>query len=107
MCTRLMSLVGALALCAGCHRLPVWSGEVDVTPLERESIAKCGRGELTPAGKQRVTRTPYIQGTTLTSTMVAWGSRDGLAEVVVREPGGVAVAIGAGSVRALPPATIW
>lgn len=80
-----------LLVAAGCYHLPLWSGEVKVTPLTRESIAKCGTGALTAHGGMVVTRDPYLQSTTTTSTIVAWGSREDSGRVVISEPGGDAV----------------
>ncbi len=81
-----------LALASGCHHLPVWTGDVNVTPRERASIAQCGTGALTAAGKKSVTREPYLQSTTTTSTVVVWGSSAPNGRVVLTEPGGAQVA---------------
>lgn len=80
-----------LLLLGSCYRLPLWSGEVKVEALTRESIAKCGTGALTDAGSTAITRDPYLQSTTTTSTIVAWGSRNPHGRVVISEPGGDAV----------------
>lgn len=85
---RAPSVLLTLVIASSCHKLPPWQGEVTVTPRERESIAKCGAGALTPAGKQAVTREPYLQQTTTTSTTVVWGSMSPRARVVLTEPGG-------------------
>ena len=37
----------AVCSCTDSNKLPIWSGDVDVTPLEREAIAACGTGVLT------------------------------------------------------------
>ncbi len=71
---------------SSCHLVPLWEGKVEVRALERKSIAACGTGALTPEGAKRVTRSPYIQSTTTTSTNVVWGSIDGKAAVVLSEP---------------------
>lgn len=62
-----------------------------VHPITREAIATCGTGALTAEGKTAITRAPYLQSTTTTSTIVAWGSTGGQAEVVVRDPDGTVV----------------
>ncbi len=83
-----------LALLCACedNKLPVWKGEVAVPAREREAIAICGDGALTTEGAQRVTRPPYLQSTTTTNTMIAWGSSDGRGQVLVRDPAGDHVA---------------
>ena len=86
-------LILLTSLLAGCYSLPAWQGEVTVKPVERESVKTCGTGDLTEQGKQRITRAPFLQGTTLRSTTVAWGARDGVGEVMVRKPNGDVVAI--------------
>jgi 3',5'-cyclic AMP phosphodiesterase CpdA len=90
--------IGILAWCcaASCYHLPIWHGNVDVKAMERASIAKCGTGALTPQGAIRVSRQPYLQSTTTHSTTVVWGSTEGRGEVVLRNPGGKAVATVAG-----------
>jgi 3',5'-cyclic AMP phosphodiesterase CpdA len=95
---RLTRLVLACCVVASCNRLPIWSGEVDVAARERESIAKCGTGALTTRGATYVSRQPYLQSTTKTSTTVVWGSTQDRGRVVVRKPGddGEAVATAAG-----------
>ena len=82
----------ALVACDGCHHLPLWKGDVKVTPLERKAVAQCGKGGPTEEGGKRLTREPYVMSTTTTSTVVAWGSTDMRGEVVVTEPGGDVVA---------------
>ena len=82
-----LTLVAATA-CGSCYHLPLWKGDVKVTPLERKAIKKCGTGALTTEGTKRITREPYMQSTTTTSTIVAWGTRDPRGELVVSEPGG-------------------
>ena len=78
-----------MLLLGGCrYNLPLWSGEVKVTALTRESIAKCGTGALTDAGSTSITRDPYLQSTTTTSTIVAWGTRSPRGRMVISEPGG-------------------
>lgn len=79
-----------LAMVSGstCYHLPLWRGEVNVTPRERESIKKCGTGALTETGTTTLTREPYLQSTTTTSTTVAFGTRSPKARVVLTEPGG-------------------
>src|SRR5215475_12344224 len=79
-----------------CYHLPIWHGKVTVTAMERASIAKCGTGALTPSGATRISRQPYLQSTTTTSTIVAWGSTEGKGDVVLREPGGPVVVRAAG-----------
>jgi hypothetical protein len=63
--------------------------------MEREAIAKCGTGALTQRGATYISRQPYLQSTTTTSTIVVWGSTEDKAQVVLREPGGDAVATAA------------
>jgi predicted MPP superfamily phosphohydrolase len=75
-------------LTSGCYSLPIWKGEVKVTALTRDSIARCGTGALTDAGSTTITRDPYLQSTTTTSAIVAWGSRNPHGRVVISEPGG-------------------
>ena len=82
-------LLASCGLLVGCYNLKTWKGEVVVHPLERATIAQCGTGALTPDGEQRITRPPYLQGTTTTSTSIVWGSKQRAARVEVREPGGV------------------
>lgn len=77
-------LASALTI-SSCYHLPVWEGDVVVHPLERESLAKCGTGALTAEGTKKLTRPPYLQSTTTTSTHVVFGATRG--EVVLREPG--------------------
>ncbi len=83
-------LIGIVLLVC-CYHLPLWKGEVHVTPLDRASIAKCGTGKLTADGATRVTRDPYLQSTTTTSVTVAWGATDPQSQVVLSEPGGAVV----------------
>jgi acid phosphatase type 7 len=78
-------------LLASCYNLPAWSGDVVVHPAVRESIARCGTGALTTEGAQHITRPPYLQSTTTTSTTVVWGAAAPRGELVVREPGGAEV----------------
>ena len=80
-----------LVFLVSCYNLPTWKGDVVVHPLTREAIAKCGTGAPTAEGLKRITRQPYLQSTTTRSTIVAWGSTDGIAEVVLREPDGKVV----------------
>jgi len=80
-----LTLLLAIANGSGCYHLPIWKGEVKVTPRERESIKKCGNDDLTEAGKKLVTREPYLQGTTTTSTTIAWGSRSTKGRVVLTD----------------------
>lgn len=83
------ALYFTLAAMTACgYHLPAWNGKVHVTPLERKAIKQCGDGALTLAGTKRVTREPYLQSTTTSSALVAWGSRDARGEVVLTEPGG-------------------
>ncbi|MEO8698913.1 MAG: metallophosphoesterase [Kofleriaceae bacterium] len=77
-----------LTLLCGCYHLPLWHGDVKVTPRERESIKKCDNGALTEAGAKLLTREPYLQSTTTTSTVVVWGTRNPVGRVVVTEPDG-------------------
>jgi len=76
---------------SSCYNLPEWRGDVVVHPLTREAIGKCGTGALTTEGTKRISRTPYLQSTTTNSTVVVWGSTDGYAEVVLRDPEGKVV----------------
>jgi predicted phosphodiesterase len=93
---RLISLFAWCSLLASCNALPMWSGKVNVTAMERKSIAKCGTGALTPKGATYISRHPYLQSTTTTSTNVVWGSTEGRGEVVLSRPGGEAVATSPG-----------
>ncbi|HMG51974.1 MAG TPA: metallophosphoesterase [Kofleriaceae bacterium] len=77
---------------ASCYHLPIWSGKVTVTAMERASIAKCGTGALTSRGATYISRQPYVQSTTTTSTIVVWGSTEDKGQVVLREPAGDVVA---------------
>ncbi|MBA2541285.1 MAG: metallophosphoesterase, partial [Deltaproteobacteria bacterium] len=86
--------------CGSCYHLPTWKGEVNVTPRERESIKKCGNGALTDAGKTTLTREPYVQGTTTTSTSIVWGTRSTKGHVVLSEPDGKDVVAKADAVYA-------
>ncbi len=89
---RSLVLVSAVAGSSGCYHLPIWHGTVKVAPRTRESIKKCGNGALTEAGTKTLTRQPYLQSTTTTSTTVVWGTRAAKDHVVLTEPGGKAVA---------------
>lgn len=80
--------ITALVACDGCYHLPLWKGDVKVTPLERKAVAQCGKGGPTAEGAKRLTREPYVMGTTTTGTNVAWGSTDMRGELVLTEPGG-------------------
>ncbi|HEY4179154.1 MAG TPA: metallophosphoesterase [Kofleriaceae bacterium] len=80
------------AALSSCYHLPLWHGEVKVTPREREALKKCGDGALTDDGTAALTRGPYLQSTTTTSVIVVWAARDGRGDVVLSEPGGAAVA---------------
>jgi hypothetical protein len=89
----LSAILLALFMAAtSCYHLPIWNGKVVVHPLARASIATCGTGALTAVGRKSVTREPYLQSTTTTQTIVAWGSAEGRGEVVLREPDGTVVA---------------
>lgn len=92
-----MSRVTLVASClaASCYHLPLWSGKVSVTAMERKSIARCGDGALTSKGATYISRQPYLQSTSTTTTTVVWGSTEGSGEVVLREPGGDVVATSA------------
>ena len=46
---------------ATCHRLPAWSGVIDVTPIERPALNACGLGRLTVSGSNHLMRAPYLQ----------------------------------------------
>ena len=85
---RRQSVLVLVVLLGSCYHLPLWSGEVKVEALTRESIAKCGNGATTEAGAAAITRFPYLQSTTTTSTIVAWGSRNPHGRVVISEPDG-------------------
>jgi hypothetical protein len=88
-CVRSIYLtLAALTACGSCYQLPNWKGDVHVTPIERKAIKQCGDGQLTKEGTERITREPYIQSTTTTSSLIAWGSKDTRGEVVITEPGG-------------------
>ncbi|MBA3460254.1 MAG: metallophosphoesterase [Deltaproteobacteria bacterium] len=86
---RSLSVVLLCALGGGfvaCYALPAWKGDVTVTPLERKAVGQCGAGGVTPDGKQRITREPYLQMTTQTSSVIAWGTTDARGEIVLSEP---------------------
>ncbi len=90
----LVVLLGSLLLICcylSCYHLPLWKGEVHVTPLDRASVAKCGTGALTADGKTQLTREPYLQSTTTTSVIVAFGTTAPQSQVVLSEPGGAVV----------------
>jgi hypothetical protein len=91
-----LALVAGCAA-ASCYHLPIWRGEVNVTAMERKSIAKCGTGALTSTGATYISRPPYLQSTTTTSTAVVWGSTEGKGEVVLRKPGAEVVATASGA----------
>ena len=84
---RSIGIAALYTVFASCYHLPIWHGKVTVTAMERASIAKCGTGALTPSGATRVSRQPYLQSTTTTSTIVVWGSTEAKGDVVLREPG--------------------
>ena len=86
LCLTLVALT--VAACGSCYKLPTWKGDVAVTPLERKAIKHCGPGGLTLAGTKRISREPYLQSTTTSSAIVAWGSKDARGELVLTEPGG-------------------
>lgn len=83
-----LAVLLGIVLLVCCYHLPLWSGEVHVTALDRASIAKCGTGKLTADGTTRLTRSPYLQSTTTTSVTVAFGTTDPQSAVVLSEPGG-------------------
>ncbi len=83
--TLTLALVAFMSV-STCYHLPLWRGEVNVTPRARESIQKCGTGALTNAGITKLTREPYLQSTTMTSTTIAFGTRSTKARVVLTEP---------------------
>ncbi|MEO8552317.1 MAG: metallophosphoesterase [Kofleriaceae bacterium] len=87
-----MSRLVLFVLVASCYHLPIWTGKVSVKAFERKSLAKCGDGATTDDGAKLITRSPYLQSTTTTSTTIVWGSTDGSAEVVVTEPGADVIA---------------
>jgi hypothetical protein len=88
-CVRPLYLTFALlTACGSCYQLPNWKGEAHVKPLERKAIKKCGDGALTMEGTNRITREPYLQSTTTSGSMIAWGSKDARGEVVLTEPDG-------------------
>lgn len=87
---RALSII-ALVAQASCYRLPIWKGDVDVSARARGGIKQCGTGALTGDGVTAISRPPYLQATTTTSTTVAWGSLDGGGELVLSEPDGGAV----------------
>ena len=89
---RSLALALAAVVSASCNLLPIWKGDVEVTPRERASIARCGTGALTLTGTRMVSREPYLQSTTTTSTTVVWGSTSKRGRVVLTEPGGPQVA---------------
>ncbi len=68
---------------------------MNVTAIDRKSIATCGTGSLTNAGAGLITRQPYIQSTSTTATTVVWGSSHGPGAVVLRDPDGTLVATAA------------
>ena len=94
MSSRVRSALSLLvfAFAGSCYHLPIWEGDVNVTPRERASIARCGTGALTAEGKRSVSREPYLQSTTISSTTVVWGSTSRTNRVVLSEPGGPQVA---------------
>lgn len=96
-------LLLVMPLLGSCYYLPLWSGDVKVEALTRESVAKCGNGALTEAGAVQVTRDPYLQATTTTSTTVAWGARNDEGRVVVTQPDGGPVVATADSTYAGDP----
>src|SRR5690606_20321477 len=51
----------AVAVLATCHRLPIWSGVIEVTPIERPALEACGKGQLTTPGSDNLMRAPYLQ----------------------------------------------
>lgn len=68
-----MSALGA----AGCGSIAPWQGKVDVTPISRPALDKCGRGEITEIGGRELLRAPYLQSIDQHSAIVAWGARAG------------------------------
>jgi hypothetical protein len=67
-------VAGALLGACG-SSLGSWEGEVpDISPIEREAFAKCGRGKVTADGGRRLHRTPYLQSVTGTSATVVWAA---------------------------------
>jgi 3',5'-cyclic AMP phosphodiesterase CpdA len=86
--TSTLLLAGLSSAACSNYFLPLWSGgDSKVTARERESLKKCGNGKLTADGAKLVTRHPYLQSTSTTSTIIAWGSAADESAVVVREPG--------------------
>ncbi len=86
-----LTLVGLVGSCDN-TKLPPWTGQVNATAIERTSIATCGTGALTNAGAKQISRQPFLQSTTTTSTIVVWGSTEGTGAVVLRDPKGTLVA---------------
>ncbi len=80
-------VLGIVAAFSSCYHLPEWYGDVVVHPQERKALKQCGDGALTAAGKKQITREPYLQATTMTSTVIAFGSKLDEAEVSLFEPG--------------------
>jgi 3',5'-cyclic AMP phosphodiesterase CpdA len=88
-CGYVLRSLAVFLMLGSCYSLPTWSGDVAVHPVEREAIARCGTGALTADGKARITRPPYLQSTTTTSTTIVWGSEQApRGEVILREPDG-------------------
>ena len=75
--------VALIALASACHRLPLWRGVVEVAPISRPAIDRCGTGDLSPLGRQRIWRHAYLQSVTARSALVAAGVRGSLDDLRV------------------------
>lgn len=70
-----LALVAGLAVgLSTCHKLPLWTGSVEVTPIEKSALDACGRGELTVAAGDRLHRAPYLQNVTERSATVVFAA---------------------------------
>lgn len=85
------STLAVLTAVTSCYHLPEWHGKVVVHPFDRESLKTCGTGKLTAEGAKQLSREPYLQMTTTTSTTIVWGSTEGHGEIVLRDASGKVV----------------
>lgn len=99
-----LAVLAAIAIAlANCHKLPLWSGSIEVTPIEREAIEACGSGELTSAGGRHLSRSPYVQSVTQSGGSIAFAAwPDPAYHVEVTTPEGEVVASAKAAFAGLP-----
>jgi hypothetical protein len=90
---RLIHAIAATVALGGCYKLPLWTGVVDIEPIGRVGVDRCGDGAPTALGERLLWRHPYLQSVRGRSAIVAAGIRGSKRiEVRVTRPGDEAVA---------------